>query len=216
MTFHMNDFDVIIGNFPYGNCGQLATDFLIKSSFHIKKDGIILEILPNSIRKTSVQNKIIKGNSYLHCVKDVDCDEKTFPQGIHASIQTWQLGDRPRTIIIEKTSHPDFEFLNYENRHRANLVIIRTGNAGKMFTDNFEKYLPKKEKMSINKVTKQLDHYFVNARDQKVIETLLSLEEELIKISANTNGRNHVSKGEICELYEKQKEQTQSGSWIFS
>lgn len=204
----MNDFDVIIGNFPYGNCGQLAIDFLIKSSFHIKKDGLILEILPNSIRKTSVQNKIIKGNPYLHCVEDLDCDEKTFPQGIHASIQSWCLGDTPRKIIRENTNHPDFEFLNYETRHRANLVIIRTGNAGKMFTENFEKYLPK--------TTKQLDHYFINARDNTVIETLLSLEEELVKLSANTNGRNHVSKGEICDLYEKQKEQTQQGGWFFS
>jgi 6-pyruvoyl-tetrahydropterin synthase len=212
----MNDFDVIIGNFPYGNCGQLAVDFLIKSSFHIKKDGLILEILPNSVRKTSVQNKIIKGNPYIYCVNDVDCDEKTFPQGIHASIQSWKIGDVPRAITTEITTHPDFEFLNYENRHRANLVIIRTGNAGKMYTDNFEKYLPKKEKHSINKVTKQLDHYFVNAKDQSVIEILLTLEEELIKISANTNGRNHVSKGEICKLYERKKEQTQSGSWFFS
>ena len=203
----MNDFDVIIGNFPYGNCGQLAIDFLIKSSFHIKKDGLILEILPNSLRKTSVQNKIIKGNPYLHCVDDVDCDEKTFPQGIHASIQSWTLGDKPRTIVRETTSHPDFEFLTYETRHRANLVIIRTGNAGKILTEDFEKYLPKS--------TTQLDHYFINARDDKVIETLLSLEEELIKLSANTNGRNHVSKGEICDLYEKQKEQTQQGSWFF-
>lgn len=208
-------FDVIIGNFPYGNCGQLATDFLIKSSFCIKKDGLIIEILPNSIRKTSVQNKIIKGNPYLHCVKDVDCDEKTFPQGIHASIQTWQLSNNARVPIKERTSHPDFEFLNYENRHRANLVIIRTGNAGKMFTEDFEKYLPKSNKKSFNKLTKQLDHYFINAKDDKVIETLLSLEDELIRISANTNGRNHVSKGEICELYEKQKEQTQSTGGIF-
>ena len=208
-------FDVIIGNFPYGNCGQLATDFLIKSSFCIKKDGLILEILPNSIRKTSVQNKIIKGNPYLHCVKDVDCDEKTFPQGIHASIQTWQLNNNARVPIKERTSHPDFEFLNYENRHRANLVIIRTGNAGKMFTEDFEKYLPKSNKKSFNKLTKQLDHYFINAKDDRVIETLLSLEDELIRISANTNGRNHVSKGEICELYEKQKEQTQSTGGIF-
>lgn len=208
-------FDVIIGNFPYGNCGQLATDFLIKSSFCIKKDGLILEILPNSIRKTSVQNKIIKGNPYLHCVKDVDCDEKTFPQGIHASIQTWQLNNNARVPIKERTSHPDFEFLNYENRHRANLVIIRTGNAGKMFTEDFEKYLPKSNKKSFNKLTKQLDHYFINAKNDKVIETLLSLEDELIRISANTNGRNHVSKGEICELYEKQKEQTQSTGGIF-
>lgn len=207
MRLDMNDFDVIIGNFPYGNCGQLAIDFLIKSSFYIKKDGLILEILPNSIRKTSVQNKIIKGNPYLHCVKDIDCDEKTFPQGIHASIQSWTLGDKPRSIVRETTSHPDFEFLNYESRHRANLVIIRTGNAGKMFTEDFEKYLPKS--------TTQLDHYFINARDDKVIETLLSLEEELIKLSTNTNGRNHVSKGEICDLYEKQKEQTQQGSWFF-
>lgn len=208
-------FDVIIGNFPYGNCGQLATDFLIKSSFHIKKDGLILEILPNSIRKTSVQNKIIKGNPYIHCIEDIDCDEKTFPQGIHASIQTWQLSSNARIPIKERTSHQDFEFLNYENRHRANLVIIRTGNAGKMFTEDFEKYLPKSNKKSFNKLTKQLDHYFINAKDDKVIETLLSLEDELIRISANTNGRNHVSKGEICELYEKQKEQTQSTGGIF-
>lgn len=207
--FNMKDtFDVIIGNYPYGNAGQLAIDFLIKSSYCIKQDGLILQILPNSVRKTVSQNKIIKGNPYLHCVKDNDCEVGTFPVGIHASVQEWRLGDKPRKKMEVITNHPDFEFLDHEQvtkgANRVDLVIIRSGNAGRMIRSQFEKYLPKKGDM--------LDHFFIQVRDDNVLDKLLTLEKELVEIGKNTNGRNHVSKGEIVEVYQKQ---TQSAGGFF-
>ena len=142
-------------------------------------------------------------------MSDVDCEKGTFPVGIHAAIQEWRIGDTPRQKIEIITSHPDFEFLDYKDvvtgKARVDLVIIRSGNAGRMIRSEFEKYLPKKGE--------QLDHFFVQARDQNVVETLVSLEEELVRIGANTNGRNHVSKGEIIEEYQKQ---AQSGGGIFN
>lgn len=201
-------FDVIIGNYPYGNAGQLAIDFLIKSSYCIKEDGLILQILPNSVRKTVSQNKIIKGNPYLYCTKDNDCEVGTFPVGIHASIQEWRLGDKPRKKMEVITTHPDFEFLSLEQvtkgANRVDLVIIRSGNAGRMILTDFEKYLPKKGEM--------LDHFFIQVRDNDVLDKLLSLENELVELGKNTNGRNHVSKGEIVEVYQKQ---TQSAGGFF-
>jgi len=207
--FNMSQFfDVIIGNYPYGNAGQLAIDFLIKSSKCIKEDGIILQILPNSVRKTVSQNKIIKGNPYLHCVKDNDCEVGTFPVGIHASVQEWRLGEKPRTKIEVVTSHPDFEFLDYntvtKTMSKVDLVIIRSGNAGRMIQSNFAKYLPKKGEM--------LDHFFIQVKNEDVLNKLLSTEGELVELGKNTNGRNHVSKGEIVEVYQKQ---TQSTGGIF-
>lgn len=201
-------FDVIIGNYPYGNGGNLAIDFLAKSSETLKDDGMILQIVPISLRKNGSQNKIIKRNPYLECVSDVDCEKGTFPVGIHAAIQEWRISDTPRQKIEIITSHPDFEFLDYKDvvtgKARVDLVIIRSGNAGRMIRSEFEKYLPKKGE--------QLDHFFIQAKDQNVVETLVSLEEELVRIGANTNGRNHVSKGEIIEEYQKQ---AQPGGGIF-
>ena len=201
-------FDVIIGNYPYGNAGQLAIDFLGKSSETLKDDGMILQIVPISLRKNGSQNKIIKHNPYLECVSDVDCAPGTFPVGIHAAIQEWRLSDTPRQKIEITTSHADFDFLDYKSvvngTRRVDLVIIRSGNAGRMIRSEFEKYLPKKGE--------NLDHFFISARDESVVENLVSLEQTLIKIGANTNGRNHVSKGEIIEEYQKQ---TQSSGGIF-
>ena len=201
-------FDVIIGNYPYGNAGQLAIDFLGKSSETLKDDGMILQIVPISLRKSASQNKIIKYNPYLKCVSDKDCAPGTFPIGIHAAIQEWRLGDTPKQKISITTSHSDFDFLDYKNvvngTRRVDLVIIRSGNAGRMIRSEFEKYLPKKGD--------SLDHFFIGAKDETVVEKLVSLEQTLTEIGKNTNGRNHVSKGEIVEEYQKQ---TQSGSGVF-
>ena len=202
-------FDVIIGNYPYGNGGNLAIDFLAKSSETLKKDGLILQIVPISLRKNGSQNKIINRNPYLECVSDKDCDPGTFPVGIHAAIQEWRLSDTPRKKINIITSHPDFEFLDYKSvsggKVRVDLVIIRSGNAGRMIRSEFEKYLPKKGE--------SLDHFFIHANNPNAIDTLVSLEDTLVKIGANTNGRNHVSKGEIIEEYQKQ---TQQNSGVIS
>ena len=65
--------------------------FWQKSSETLKDDGMILQIVPISLRKNGSQNKIIKRNPYLECVSDVDCEKGTFPVGIHAAIQEWRI-----------------------------------------------------------------------------------------------------------------------------
>ena len=102
-------FTLAIGNPPYGVGGNLAIRFLNKTS-EITDD--IRFVLPTSVRKPSSQNKI---KSYLHCIIDEDLDHTTFPGGINAVIQYWQVQNTSRfdTGVGEipmHTEHPDFEF----------------------------------------------------------------------------------------------------------
>ena len=98
-------FSLAIGNPPYGVSGNLAIKFLNKTS-EITND--IRFVLPTSVRKPSCLNKI-KG--HLHCVVDNDLDASTFPGGISAVYQRWEVRSDHREKIILYNKHPDFEFL---------------------------------------------------------------------------------------------------------
>ena len=98
--------------------GNLAIKFLNKSS-EITDD--VRFVLPTSVRKPSSLNKI---NSNLHCVHDEDCDSKSFPGGINAVYQKWEVKNQSRAKIEMLRTHPDFEFLllHYERRERSRCI----------------------------------------------------------------------------------------------
>ena len=86
-------FSLAIGNPPYGIGGNLAIKFLNKTA-EITDD--IRFVLPTSVRKPSSLNKI-KG--HLHCVMDEDLDSSTFPNGISAVKQYWEVKNTSRFAI---------------------------------------------------------------------------------------------------------------------
>jgi hypothetical protein len=189
--FMSQAFNVVIGNPPYGNAGNLAIRFLNCAADRVVPGGIISLVLPTSIRKPSSQNKIRKD---LHCVEDIDCDDKSFPGGINAVVQRWEVRSELRTKIETYKTHPDFEFVK-KGDPSANLFVMRTGHAGKVLTENFQHY--------------EYSHFFIHAKTQQVIDTIKELEPKLIELASQTNGRNHVSKHELIESYIEYQEQAQ-------
>ena len=108
-------FTIAIGNPPYGVGGNLAIKFINKTS-EISDD--VRFVLPTSVRKPSSLNKI---KAHLHCVVDEDLDPSTFPNGISAVKQYWEVKNTSRFQIgvgeiPMMKEHPDFEFLPYEQR----------------------------------------------------------------------------------------------------
>lgn len=195
-------FKVILGNPPYGNQGGEAIDFLAKAGERIEDDGLIILILPSSIRKESSQNKLIRRNPYLECIDDGDLPDDTFPGSIRAVKQTYVLSDSPREKIETVTKHTDFIFVGWARRFEANLFVGRIGGGpcGKVKTENFTHYAK--------------GHYFLKAESQQVIDNMLTLEDKfIIKSKEGSNGRRSLSKHELVTIYSENfggKESTQS------
>lgn len=176
-------FDVVIGNPPYGSGANLAIKFVNKCA-EISDD--IRMVLPLSFQKISVQNKV---RLDLICIEDKQLPDDTFPGGIRACYQRWVSTDTPRSKIIKTRVHDDFEFLKYDDRFDANVFIgeYGCGPSGRVKTDNFTHYAK--------------GHYFIKAKDQSVIDKLVSLEPQFRDVASGCNGRYHISKGEVVEIY---------------
>jgi len=182
-------FDVIIGNPPYGSGGNLAIKFLNKCSE--LSDDVRL-VLPLSVRKVSSLNKISKN---IECVFDEQLPDDTFPGSIKAVYQRWVPTDIPRENIELPRTHPDFEFLTTSQkkdptqRKRANLFIGEAGGgpSGRVKTENFMHYWH--------------GHHFLYVESDEVKQRLIDLAPKFREKAMNCNGRPHLSKPEIIEIY---------------
>ena len=176
-------FDIIIGNPPYGSGANLAIKFVNKCA-ELSDD--IRMVLPLSFVKDSVQNKV---DLNLVIAEERELPHDTFPNGIRAVYQRWVTSETPRVKVIKPRTHEDFEFLKYEDRFNANVFIgeYGCGPSGRVKTENFTHYAK--------------GHYFILAKDQSVIDKLVSLEPKFRSKAAGCNGRFHISKPEIVEIY---------------
>ena len=168
-------FTLAIGNPPYGVGGNLAIRFLNKTS-EITDD--IRFVLPTSVRKPSSQNKI---KSYLHCNLDEDLDNTTFPGGISAVKQYWEVKNTSRFDvgvgeIPMHTEHPDFEFLSYEERFEADVFVgeYGCGPSGRVKTEDFTQYAK--------------GHHFLSVKSPEVIENLVRFADKFREAATQTNG----------------------------
>ena len=178
-------FDVVIGNPPYGNGGNLAIQFLNKCGD--LSDDIRL-ILPLSVRKASALNKIRKD---FICIEDERLPDDTFYKGIHTVRQRWIKTDQLRETIQTHKTHPDFEFCHREDPE-ANLFIMRVGYAGRVLTEesDFKEYR-----------SSSTGHFFLKVKDQSVIDRLVRCEPEFRRVAEETNGMNVLSKHELISIY---------------
>jgi hypothetical protein len=177
-------FDVVIGNPPYGSGANDAIKFINKAADY--SDDIRM-VLPLSMRKVSCQNKV---RLDLVCVEDIKLPDDTFPGSIRTVRQRWVKTNTPRKKIPTVTKHEDFQYLPYERRSEADLMIGRTGAGptGKVKTKDFQDYSP--------------EHYFIKAANQTVIDNLVSIESKLIEVAwKDTNGRPSLSKNDLVDVY---------------
>jgi hypothetical protein len=183
-------FSLAIGNPPYGVGGNLAIRFLNKTS-EITDD--IRFVLPTSVRKPSSLNKI---KAHLHCTVDEDLDESTFPGGISAVKQYWEVRNTSRFQIgvgeiPMMREHPDFEFLPYEQRFDADVFVgeYGSGPSGRVKTENFTHYAK--------------GHHFLKVRDPSVIQNLVEFATRFREVASSCNGRRHFGKNDLISTYIK-------------
>jgi hypothetical protein len=183
-------FTLAIGNPPYGVGGNLAIKFLNKTA-EITDD--IRFVLPTSVRKPSSLNKI-KG--HLHCVVDEDLDASTFPGGISAVKQHWEVKNTSRFQvgvgeIPMMREHPDFEFLPYEERFDADVFVgeYGCGPSGRVKTENFTHYAK--------------GHHFLRVRDPIVIKNMVEFADKFREAATQCNGRYHFGKNDLISTYIK-------------
>ena len=173
-------FSVVIGNPPYGNAGKLAVRFLNKS---MELSDCVHMVLPRSIRKPSALNRI---NLDFHCVSDVDVDDSAFSATIDAVVQRWERGETKREKIFTYTKHKDFDFVTPEE---ADCMIGRVGNGptGRVKTEDFLGY--------------KKDHYYLKVKEDKVLQNLINIQDDLRLIASQSNGMMSLSKHELILTY---------------
>lgn len=183
-------FSLAIGNPPYGVGGNLAIKFINKTA-EITND--IRFVLPTSVRKPSSLNKI---KAHLHCVVDEDLDASTFPNGISAVKQYWEVRNTSRFQvgvgeIPMMKEHPDFEFLPYEQRFEADIFVgeYGSGPSGRVKTENFTHYAK--------------GHHFLKVRDPSVIQNMLEFATRFREVASSCNGRRHFGKNDLISTYIK-------------
>ena len=196
-------FNAIIGNPPYGVGGSLAIDFVNKASERIEDDGIIHLILPISVRKDPSMNRI---DASLELKEDETLPDDTFPGTIRAVRQVWVKGSSPRPKITIYTSHPDIEFVSYEERFDADVFIgIKGGGpAGRVKTENFTDYA-------------DTGHHLIKCSEE-VKERLISLEPQFRKEAFEVNGPASLGKHDLIRIYKEnfdEQEQTQQNGGFF-
>jgi hypothetical protein len=183
-------FTLAIGNPPYGVGGNLAIKFLNKT---LEYTDDIRFVLPTSVRKPSSLNKI---SPSLHCILDEDLDSSTFPNGISAVKQHWEVKNTSRFQvgvgeIPMMRKHPDFEFLSYEQRFDADVFVgeYGCGPSGRVKTENFTHYAK--------------GHHFLKVRDSKVISNMVEFADKFREAATQCNGRYHFGKNDLISTYIK-------------
>jgi hypothetical protein len=175
-------FDVIIGNPPYGVAANLAIKFVNISAQHT--DDIRM-VLPASFQRDSVKNRI---SMNLELVQDIRLPDSTFPRSITTVRQRWIRAETPRTPVVMHRDHPDFKFLKYSQRDEATLFIggAGAGPSGKVKTEGYDHYKP--------------GHHYIQC-DEVVKQRLIDLQPKFIEESRICGCLPGLSKHAIITIY---------------
>lgn len=190
-------FDMVIGNPPYGTGANLAIKFLNKSC-ELSDD--VRMVLPASFQRESVQNKIHVGSQLIH---DERLPDETFPRDITTVYQRWVKGETARDPHLMFRSHPDFQFLKYEEREKATLFIggAGAGPSGKVKDKDFMHYAP--------------GHHYVVCNEE-IKKRLQDIQTKMITASRVCGCLPGISKHGIIKIYEEtygKQEHAQLSGW---
>ena len=203
-------FDAILGNPPFGKGGNLALNFLNSCADRIEEDGVILLVLPKSIKKGS--NNFNKINRSLELIKTEDCDPKAFSSSIDACIQEWRIGKELRPLEEQHKIHPHIRFLSYERRYDADIFVggDGAGSCGKVHLPSWKG----KDGKGFYKYEKSSSHNYIQIvpdddnTKEEIINRIISLGHEGDNTfrdigTGTTNGIPHLGKTKLITAYVK-------------
>lgn len=173
----------IIGNPPFGKNASLAVKFFNHAA---GVADVIAFILPASIRKASVENRLHRS---FHRNREVPVPKDAFlfrSETFHvpAVFQIWERRSCERELQSVETSHPDFEFTKPE---LADFAIQRVGaQAGRVHHDL---------NMSPS------SHYFIRGDVEAIMKQL-----DFAIVVGNVAGNPSLAKSEIVRLYREYKD----------
>jgi len=186
---------LIVGNPPFGRVSSLAIKFFNHAA---KWADVIAFIIPRTFRRISVQNKLNE-NFHLLIDEDIPMEPCSFspPMQAKCCFQIWEKKETIRTIIKLKTSHNDWEFLNFgpndENGQPTPpngcdfAIRAYGGKCGEIVENGKEKLRPKSW------------HWIKsNIEKNSLIRKFNSLD---YSISQNTARQNSIGRGELVKLY---------------
>ncbi|RSV19250.1 hypothetical protein CA236_04180 [Sphingomonas sp. ABOLG] len=172
----------VIGNPPFGHAASMALKF-IQHAACCPDVEVIAFILPLSIRKAGIQNRI-DANFDLVCDQRLPANSYIFRGQDHdvpTVFQIWERKATPRAVRILPKTHPDFCFTGQAN---ANFAIRRNGfHAGRVCDKDLAK--PK-------------GYYFIRGRVRSRIASL-----DFSPFYQNVSGPRSLSQGEIVLAYTK-------------
>jgi hypothetical protein len=205
------DFNVVIGNPPFGKGGRLALNFLNNAAERVRaKNGQIILILPKSMKQGSANfNKI---NRDLELVSTQDCADNDFAASIDACIQEWKIGEKQRDLDPTYKEHPHIEFLKYEHRYDADIFVggDGAGVSGKVYlpgekNENGKVWTDYEKSSSHNYIRVRPD---VNTTKEEILKRIISLGQNGDNSFRNTsmettNGIPHLGKTKLITIYTK-------------
>lgn len=175
----------VIGNPPFGKNASLA----VRIVNHAASQAVVIAmILPRSIRKASIQNRIDRS---FHLIREEEIPDHAFlfrgkPFDVPAVFQIWVRRPGQRALIPVETSHPDFEFTIPQ---QADFAVQRVGaRAGRVHHD-FDR--------SPN------SHYFIRGNVESIMKRL-----NYASVVGNVAGNPSLSRAELISLYKQAKMRT--------
>lgn len=168
----------IIGNPPFGRAASGAIAFFNHAA---PWADVIAFILPCSIRKFSVENRLMR---QFHLVHEEDVPAHAFlregiAQDVPTVFQIWERRATLRDLKPDAKTHPDFQFTT---RDKADFAIRRIGaNAGRIY-DTADGAID--------------SYYFFKGPVRTIMEQI-----DFSAFAGNVTGARSISKSEIVFLY---------------
>lgn len=189
LTYNLEkDNYLTIGNPPFGKNSSLAVKFFNKCAEH---SLLIAFIVPKTFKKHSIQNKL---NKNFHLEYEYDLPDYSFEfndkdYNVPSVLQIWLKSDNLRSKADLLKTHNDFIFTDKEN---ADFAIQRVGMAAGRVKESFMDYAV-------------ASHYFIKANTNKLIVLEIFKKIDYKSVKYNTAGNPSISKNELIELYQMEK-----------
>lgn len=189
LTYHLEKNNYLtIGNPPFGKNSSLAVKFFNKCAEH---SLVVAFIVPKTFKKHSIKNKLDKN---FHLEYEYDLPDYSFEfndkdYNVPSVLQIWVKSNtlRGKTDLLK--THNDFIFTTKDN---ADFAVQRVGMAAGKVKTHFIDYAA-------------ASHYFIKSVIDK--DHLLSVFNTIdwTSVKYNTAGNPSISKNELIELYQLQK-----------